>query len=780
MIPAWQASLRSGRKRIAVIPLLTVIGLAALLAWQLDGRAASPPVCENGVVVVEPDEHPELVADCEALLAAKDQLRGAAALNWSADLALASWTGVTVDGSPRRVTSLRLANQQLGGTIPPELGDLSQLQLLDLGRNRLSGSIPPELGDLAELTFLLLESNRLSGSLPSALGDLWKLEVLYLDDNRLSGAIPHWLDDLPLTALTLSGNSGWSGCLPAELTGFDDDDLGDLSLSRCAALPRRALTVRLDSPARGGEISPRVGIHRYRHGARVLLRASPSFDREVAAWSGACSGDAVTCVVTMGADKTVGVSFQEIVHQLTVEPAEGGAITPDGVTTRSDGESVSLSVSWNDATHTFAGWTCACADAGTATTCTLEMTEDLTVGAEFSPLPADRCSTPTASDCIRAVFRGAPDAYAQVQEIPADKLLAPDPDGRYQVERGQQYTVVTAAPLPSGWTRFYLERTPYQVAVSPTSMMRLIPPVGTTFTFTVNTDPAGAERMTFHLNAARPLPVQRPGIKPELGQVVVTTVFDVPDCSSGLAVATPADNAALVGECQTLLQLRDTLAGTGSLNWSAATTMASWDGLTLGGTPQQVTQLSLADSGLGGELSGLLGELSALTQLRLNDNTLSGLIPSKLTQLSNLTHLYLADNSLDGCIPAALKTIANNDLASLSLSDCGAASDISYGEHTLTTGTYEYALVDDGPAVMFDVPDGLSLEIVGIVYTDSDDGGSTIGLILRDTTDQSWICVDLEEADECYRKIVSTSTDPDGIAALLDRLAESIWMDDGS
>ena len=107
-------------------------------------------------------------------------------------------------------------------------------------------------------------------------------------------------------------------------------------------------------------------------------------------------------------------------------------------------------------------------------------------------------------------------------------------------------------------------------------------------------------------------------------------------------------------------------------------------------------------------------------------------------------------------------------------------TNISYGEHTLTTGTYEYALVDDGPAVMFDVSAGLNLEIVGIVYTDSDDGGSTIGLILRDTTDQSWICVDLEEADECYRKIVSTSTDPEGVAALLDRLAESIWMDDGS
>ena len=515
---------------LAVLALAALLGLAWML-WQpqpaaVEGSQETASACAAGSAIASPADHPELVADCDALLDAKDQLRGAAALNWSADLALASWTGVTVSGSPRRVTSLRLANRQLGGTIPAELGDLSQLQLLDLGRNRLTGAIPAELGDLAELTFLLLESNRLSGALPAALGSLWKLEVLYLDDNRLSGPIPHWLDDLPLTALTLSGNSGWTGCLPAELTGFDDDDLGDLSLSRCAALPRRALTVRLDSPARGGEILPRVGVHRYRQGARVLLRARPSFDREVAAWSGACSGDAETCVVTMDADQTVGVSFQEIVHQLTVEPAEGGTITPDGVTTRSDGESVDLSVSWNDATHTFAGWTGACSEAGTATTCTLEMTEDRTVGAEFSALPADRCSTPTAADCIRAVFRGAPDAYAQLQEVPADRLLTPDPDGRYQVERGQQYTVVTAAPLPSGFDRFYPQLTPDSTPRA-TSSFRLVPPVGTTYSFTVNANERAANLFTYHLYSARTSP-SRPNGKPSLGEILVTTKFLVP------------------------------------------------------------------------------------------------------------------------------------------------------------------------------------------------------------------------------------------------------------
>ena len=58
--------------------------------------------------------------------------------------------------------------------------------------------------------------------------------------------------------------------------------------------------------------------------------------------------------------------------------------------------------------------------------------------------------------------------------------------------------------------------------------MQLIPPVGTTYTFTVNSDERGANLLSFDLHAARPLPIQRPGIKPELGDVIVTTEFLVP------------------------------------------------------------------------------------------------------------------------------------------------------------------------------------------------------------------------------------------------------------
>ena len=788
--PRWKRIAASTVLLLLVAALVATILLASGLGPQ---PASAAPPCENGTVVPNHADHPGLVADCAVLLAAKDTLRGAATLNWSATTPITDWTGITVSRAPKRVTKLnldsmslngsipaelgelsalrelRLAWNPLTGTIPPELGQLTQLGQLVLGGNRLtgaipselgsigatlttlqlsgpnplptgiglSGSIPPQLGNLTGLQQLWLNGNRLTGTIPTRLGRLTQLRGLHLDKNQLSGSIPTQLGALSnLTDLQLQDNQ-LTGPLPSQLGGLTQLNkiylLRNAGFSGCVPLPLRRV--------------------RYHH-----------FD-----WLGLpdCAADAPDTPVTPLPTFT-----------LTATAGEGGSVDPAGATTHDEAAEVTLTASWNDATHTFAGWGADCS--GTATTCVLEMYADKTVTATFTALAADRCATPTAADCIRAVYLGAPDDYAHVQDIPAELLLAPDDDGRYRVRRDEQVTVVTAAPLPSGYTQFYLHREPTE-RILPTSYEQLIPPAGTTYTFTVTDDKQGATLITFDLTAARPLPISRPGIKPELGAVVVTTVFRVASCASGTAVADPTNDAGLVGDCERLIGLRDVLAGSAALNWDVRTAITGWQGVTISGTAQRVTGLNLASLGLNGELSGLLGELDALTTIRLNANALTGRIPSKLTTLTNLTHLYLAGNSFAGCLPPDLRDVANHDLSSLSLTDCGAPDDISYGEHTLTAGTYEFALVDDGPAVMFDVPAGLTLEIVGIVLSESEDGDSTLGLILRNTSEQSWICVDLEAAEECYRKIVSTAqpgtTD---IAALFDRLAESLWMDDGS
>jgi len=87
--------------------------------------------------------------------------------SWLSTEPTGSWYGITVDGG--HVVGLEIGNNNVTGTILPELGNLVYLQRLALDYNHLTGSIPPELGNLANLERLDLYSNKLSGGLPAFL-----------------------------------------------------------------------------------------------------------------------------------------------------------------------------------------------------------------------------------------------------------------------------------------------------------------------------------------------------------------------------------------------------------------------------------------------------------------------------------------------------------------------------------------------------------------------------------------------------------------------------------
>ena len=100
----------------------------------------------------------------------------------------------------------------LTDSIPPEIGNLINLETLYLYGNQLTGSIPSEIGLLINLKKLGLHSNQLSGEIPSEIGNLTSLEKLLLSDNQLSGEIPselyklNLLNELKLSNNNLSGN----------------------------------------------------------------------------------------------------------------------------------------------------------------------------------------------------------------------------------------------------------------------------------------------------------------------------------------------------------------------------------------------------------------------------------------------------------------------------------------------------------------------------------------------------------------------------------------------
>ena len=361
-----------------LLPLLLAIVLLAAIgpASPAAAQTTTPP-CENGTAVPSPAANPGLVADCATLLGLKDTLRGTATLNWSADSAITSWDGITVAGTPQRVTKLVLGYEGLDGAVPPELGNLAKLEwiqlygndltgtipaalgnlgaleILYLQGNDLTGAIPPELGVMSSLRWLSLYNNELTGPIPVELTTLPALQDVFLDNNQLTGPIPAGLVDQNLRALYLGGNRGLTGCIPAGLRGVLDD-ASRVRLSYCTTTTTYLLTT---SAGANGSVSPLPGTYRYLSGASVTVTATPDEGYRVAAWGGACSGSATTCTLTMDAAKTASVTFELETRSLTVTvTGEGGSVDPSGTTTQNGGTEVTLTATWNDATHSFTGW----------------------------------------------------------------------------------------------------------------------------------------------------------------------------------------------------------------------------------------------------------------------------------------------------------------------------------------------------------------------------------------------------------------------------------------
>ena len=179
--------------------------------------ATMQSACISGGAVPAGDEYAGLARDCETLLGLHDTLVGSATLSpaWSVSTDIVTWDGITVEAM--QVTSISLGLKSLTGSIPPELGNLTNLKILVLDENQLTGTIPSQLGSLSELTEIDIGNNQLTGSIPSQLGSLANLESLGLNDNQLSGSIPATLGNLSkLETLTASRNA-FNSPLPAEL-----------------------------------------------------------------------------------------------------------------------------------------------------------------------------------------------------------------------------------------------------------------------------------------------------------------------------------------------------------------------------------------------------------------------------------------------------------------------------------------------------------------------------------------------------------------------------------
>ncbi|KAH7860500.1 hypothetical protein Vadar_014111 [Vaccinium darrowii] len=87
-------------------------------------------------------------------------------------------------------SGINLSHNRLTGPIPPEIGNLSHIEVLNFSHNHLTGTIPATFSNLKSIESLDLSYNNLSGKIPSQLTELYSLEVFDLSNNNLSGRTP--------------------------------------------------------------------------------------------------------------------------------------------------------------------------------------------------------------------------------------------------------------------------------------------------------------------------------------------------------------------------------------------------------------------------------------------------------------------------------------------------------------------------------------------------------------------------------------------------------------
>ncbi|MBI2212828.1 MAG: hypothetical protein HYU52_04205 [Acidobacteria bacterium] len=229
-------------------------------------RRLSPIVFTVAVLATLPSAAQVPQAERDALVAIYNATGGPAWTSRTGWLGAAgtecSWAGVVCEGG--RVAYLYLQENNLSGTIPTEIGNLTALYDLFLSANtKLTGPLPPTLANLVNLERFWANNNELNGTLaPVATlpkltelvlsanaftGDVVvpsspDLSALNLDNNQLSGAIPASITSRTKLRTIFLNNNQLSGAIPA--------DIGNL-----AALEVLSLSVNAIS----GAIPPSIG-----------------------------------------------------------------------------------------------------------------------------------------------------------------------------------------------------------------------------------------------------------------------------------------------------------------------------------------------------------------------------------------------------------------------------------------------------------------------------------------------------------------------------------------
>lgn len=121
----------------------------------------------------------------------------------------------------RHLALLRFNGNPLSGRLPNSIGNLSASLHSFYGYDcKIKGNIPREIGNLSSLIGLILQNNEFTGTIPSEIGRLLYLQDFSLASNNLKGQIPNEICHLERLGYLYLLENGLSGPLPACLSNI--------------------------------------------------------------------------------------------------------------------------------------------------------------------------------------------------------------------------------------------------------------------------------------------------------------------------------------------------------------------------------------------------------------------------------------------------------------------------------------------------------------------------------------------------------------------------------
>jgi hypothetical protein len=132
---------------------------------------------------------------------------------WLSDEHHCDWYGVSCD-TTQQVTKVVVKDNGLKGPLPSELFALSSLIQLSLDHNQINGTISSSIGNLKQLQILELDDNKMTGVLPESLYSIAALKALDLNNNTFVGGLSSDVANLTELMVLQVENNNLTEALP--------------------------------------------------------------------------------------------------------------------------------------------------------------------------------------------------------------------------------------------------------------------------------------------------------------------------------------------------------------------------------------------------------------------------------------------------------------------------------------------------------------------------------------------------------------------------------------